>query len=161
MTLRRSDFPPGFLFGAATAVYQIEGHSFGGAGLTHWDTFAATPGQCVARAENGAIACDHYHRYEANLDLVANAGLPAYRFSTSWARLLPKARGAVNAQGLDYYDRLVDAMLAHNLRPNLTLYYWELPAILAILGGWTNRDNATGSQISPASSWPASATVWR
>lgn len=139
MTLRRSDFPPGFLVGAATAAYQIEGHSFGGAGLTHWDTFAATPGN-VVRAENGAIACDHYNRYEADLDLVAKAGLNAYRFSTSWARILPEGRGAVNAQGLDYYDRLVDAMLARNLKPNLTLYHWELPATLAVLGGWTNRD---------------------
>ncbi len=140
MTISRSDFPPGFVFGAATAAYQIEGHSFGGAGSTHWDTFAATPGN-VVRAENGAVACDHYHRWEADLDLLRDGGFDAYRFSTSWARVMPDGV-TVNPEGLDFYDRLVDGMLARGLKPFQTLYHWELPSALADTGGWTNRDTA-------------------
>ena len=141
MLLSRKDFPQDFIFGTATSSYQIEGHSFGGAGRTHWDDFADTPGN-VVRAENGDIACDHYHRYAEDLDLVANAGFDAYRFSISWARVLPEGRGAVNAEGLDFYDRLVDAMLERGLSPYATLYHWELPSALADLGGWRNRDIA-------------------
>ena len=141
MNFTRSDFPDGFLFGTATSSYQIEGHKFGGAGPTHWDSFAATPGN-VVRAEDGALACDHYHRYEEDLDLIAAAGFDCYRFSTSWARVLPEGRGAPNAQGLDFYDRLTDAMLARGLKPCVTLYHWELPQALADLGGWRNPDIA-------------------
>ncbi len=141
MNFKRSDFPAGFRFGAATSAYQIEGHKFGGAGATHWDSFAATLGN-VVRQENGALACDHYHRFEADLDLVSNAGMDAYRFSTSWARVMPEGRGAVNQEGLDFYDRLVDAMLERGLRPFQTLYHWEMPSELADLGGWTNPDVA-------------------
>ncbi len=141
MLPKRSDFPKDFIFGAATSSYQIEGHSFGGAGRTHWDDFAATPGN-VVRAEDGAIGCDHYHRWPADLDLMQNAGLDAYRFSASWARVMPEGRGQVNAQGLDYYDRLVDGMLERGLKPAATLYHWELPSALADLGGWRNRDIA-------------------
>jgi beta-glucosidase len=137
----RADFPADFLFGAATSAYQIEGHAYGGAGRTHWDDFAATPGN-VVRGENGARACDHYHRFEEDLDLAAGMGLDAYRFSTSWARVMPEGRGAVNARGLDFYDRLVDACLKRNLKPFVTLYHWELPSALADLGGWRNRDIA-------------------
>lgn len=137
----RSAFPPGFLFGAATSAYQIEGHGFGGAGPSHWDTFAATPGN-VVRAETGAVACDHYHRWAEDLDLVAGAGFDLYRFSTSWARVQPEGRGAANPEGLDFYDRLVDGLLARGLKPALTLYHWELPAPLADLGGWRNREIA-------------------
>ena len=138
MTLTRFDFPPGFAFGAATAAYQIEGSGFGGCGPCHWDTFSATPGN-VVRAENGAIACDHYHRWEADLDLLQAAGLDAYRFSTSWARVMPDGVTA-NPEGLVFYDRLVDGMLARGLKPFQTLYHWEMPSALADLGGWTNRD---------------------
>lgn len=141
MQFSRSDFPSGFLFGAATAAYQIEGHSFGGAGPTHWDTFAKGPGN-VVRGEDGAVACDHYHRYPADLDLLQSAGMDAYRFSTSWARVLPEGRGTPNTQGLDYYDRLVDAILERGLKPFQTLYHWEMPSALADLGGWTNPDVA-------------------
>ena len=88
MNFSRSDFPKGFLFGAATSSYQIEGHGFGGAGSTMWDTFAATPGN-VVRGENGALACDHYHRFEEDFDLMQAAGFDCYRFSTSWARVMP------------------------------------------------------------------------
>ncbi|MDP1667638.1 GH1 family beta-glucosidase [Phaeovulum sp.] len=137
----RSSFPPGFLFGAATSAYQIEGHAFGGAGGTHWDTFAATPGN-VVRAENGARACDHFHRWGEDLDLLRAGNFDVYRFSTSWARVMPEGRGRVNAEGLDFYDRLVDGMLARGLKPALTLYHWELPSPLADLGGWRNRDIA-------------------
>ena len=141
MNFLRSDFPKDFLFGAATAAYQIEGHKFGGAGPTHWDTFAAAPGN-VVRAEDGAIACDHYHRFESDFDLLQDAGMDAYRFSTSWARVLPEGRGQVNQDGLDFYDRLVDAMLKRGLKPFQTLYHWEMPSALADLGGWTNPDVA-------------------
>ena len=137
---KRSDFPDGFLFGAATSAYQIEGHKFGGAGRAMWDDFAATPGN-VVRAEDGALACDHYHRYGADLDLLKDAGFDAYRFSTSWARVMPDGR-TLNPEGLDFYDRLTDAMLERGLKPCATLYHWELPSALADQGGWRNRDIA-------------------
>lgn len=141
MHFKRSDFPDGFQFGTATSSYQIEGHAHGGAGKTHWDSFAATPGN-VVRGENGDLACDHYNRYEEDLDLVAAAGFDCYRFSTSWARVMPEGRGTPNAKGLDFYDRLTDAMLERGLKPCATLYHWELPSPLADLGGWRNRDIA-------------------
>ena len=141
MDFTRADFPEGFLFGAATSSYQIEGHGFGGAGSTHWDTFAATPGN-VVRAEHGQVACDHYHRWEDDLDLLKVGNFDVYRFSTSWARVLPEGRGTPNAEGLDFYDRLVDGLLERGLKPAVTLYHWELPSPLADLGGWRNRDIA-------------------
>ncbi|MEZ5779912.1 MAG: GH1 family beta-glucosidase [Paracoccaceae bacterium] len=141
MKFSRSDFPEGFLFGAATSSYQIEGHAHGGAGRTHWDDFAATPGN-VVRAENGALACDHYHRWPEDFDLMAAAGFDVYSFSASWARVLPEGRGPSNPEGLDFYDRLVDGMLERGLKPALRLYHWELPSALADLGGWRNRDIA-------------------
>ncbi len=140
MTLGRFDFPEGFLFGAATAAYQIEGSRFGGCGPCHWDTFAATPGN-VKNAEDGSIACDHYNRWPEDLDLLAAAHLDAYRFSTSWARVMPDGV-TVNPEGLNFYDRLVDGMLARGLKPFQTLYHWELPSALADKGGWANRDTA-------------------
>lgn len=137
---KRSDFPEGFLFGAATAAYQIEGHQYGGAGPCHWDSFAASGTNVVGR-EDGSVACDHYHRWEEDLDLMQAAGFDAYRFSTSWARVMPDGR-QVNPEGLDFYDRLVDGMLARDLAPVLTLYHWDLPSALADRGGWTNRATA-------------------
>jgi beta-glucosidase len=133
----RADFPEGFVFGAATAAYQIEGHKFGGAGSSHWDTFAAT-GRNVVRNEDGALACDHYHRWPADLDLLKDGGFDAYRFSTSWARVMPDGV-TVNAEGLDFYDRLLDGVLERGMSPYLTLYHWDLPSALADLGGWMNR----------------------
>lgn len=138
MTLSRFDFPEGFLFGAATAAYQIEGSRFGGCGACHWDTFAAAPGN-VLRAEDGATACDHIHHWPADLDLLRQANMDAYRFSTSWARVMPDGV-TVNPEGLAFYDRLVDGMLERGLKPFQTLYHWELPSPLADKGGWTNRD---------------------
>ncbi len=137
--MTRADFPKGFTFGVAASSSQIEGSGFGGAGLSHWDTFAATPG-AVARGEHVRRACEHYLRWEEDLDLIAALGVDAYRFSTSWARVLPEGTGAPNAEGLDFYDRLVDGMLARGIAPYLTLYHWDLPAALAHRGGWTNRD---------------------
>ncbi|MEZ5872857.1 MAG: GH1 family beta-glucosidase [Nitratireductor sp.] len=141
MQFRRSQFPAGFTFGTATSSYQIEGTRFGGCGRSHWDSFAATPGN-VVRGENGDIACDHYHRYADDFDIIRNAGLDAYRFSISWSRVMPQGTGAVNGEGLDFYDRLVDAMLERNIKPYSTLYHWDLPSPLADLGGWRNRDIA-------------------
>jgi beta-glucosidase len=134
----RSDFPDGFLFSTATSAYQIEGHRFGGAGRTHWDAFAEVPGK-VARGETGLVACDHYHRWEADLDLIAAGGFDAYRFSTSWARVMPDGV-TVNPEGLDFYDRLVDGMLERGIRPMATLYHWELPEAQSLRGGWTIRE---------------------
>lgn len=139
MTLSRQDFPQSFTFGAATAAYQVEGHGYGKAGLTHWDTFAATPGN-VRNCETGRVACAQYHHYEQDLDILKQGNFDAYRFSTSWARVLPQGRGQVNQEGLDYYDRLTDAILERGLQPHLTLYHWDLPAALSDLGGWTNPD---------------------
>ncbi len=139
MSWTRSDFPHGFQFGAATSAYQIEGHGLGGAGLTHWDSFAATPGN-VVRAEDGRRACEHYLRLDEDLDLIKGLGVDAYRFSTSWARVMPEGRGALNQQGLDFYDRLVDGLLERDLKPAATLYHWEMPQPLADLGGWRNPD---------------------
>ncbi|NNK55692.1 MAG: family 1 glycosylhydrolase, partial [Desulfofustis sp.] len=133
----RGDFPEGFVFGTATSAYQIEGQAYGGGGKTHWDSFAATPGN-VARGENGAVACDHYHRFVEDLDLVAGASLDAYRFSASWSRVIPDGVGQANSAGLDFYDRLVDEICARDLKPFLTLYHWELPSTLADRGGWAN-----------------------
>ncbi len=136
---RRCDFPEGFLFGTATSAYQIEGHANGGAGPCHWDSFAATPGNVVG-AENGALACDHLDLWRADLDLIQDAGLDLYAFSTSWARVMPEGTGPVNQAGLDFYDQLVDGLLERGIRPKATLYHWELPQPLADRGGWRNRD---------------------
>ena len=139
MSFSRADLPEGFLFGAATAAYQIEGQGFGGAGPCHWDSFAATGGN-VANGEDGARACEHYMRYEEDLDLVADAHMEGYRFSTNWSRIFPQGPGVPNAEGLDFYDRLLDAMLVRDLQPFCTLYHWELPQWMSDMGGWRNPD---------------------
>lgn len=139
MDFKRSDFPRDFRFGVATSAYQIEGHAQGGAGLTHWDSFAATPGN-VVRFEDGARACDHLNRMDEDLDLIKGLGADVYRFSTSWARVLPDGTGQANEAGLDFYDRLVDGLLERDVAPALTLYHWELPQALADKGGWRNAD---------------------
>jgi beta-glucosidase len=134
----RGDFPEGFVFATATSAYQIEGHAAGDAGRTHWDSFAEQPGR-VHLHQSGAIACDHYNRWEEDLDLVAAAGLDAYRFSTSWARIMPDGV-TVNPEGIDFYDRLVDGMLDRGIRPMATIYHWELPEAQADRGGWLVRE---------------------
>lgn len=132
-------FPPNFLWGAATASYQIEGAwNADGKGESIWDRFSHTPGK-VTNNDTGDVACDHYHRYQEDVALMHRLGLKAYRFSTSWPRVLPSGRGSINPRGLDFYDRLVDALLAANIEPFLTLYHWDLPQALQDEGGWENR----------------------
>ncbi|WP_336057602.1 GH1 family beta-glucosidase [Nitratireductor sp. CH_MIT9313-5] len=138
----RASMPEDFQFGVAASSYQIEGSKFGGCGRSHWDDFAATPGN-TARGEDGSLACDHYHRWAEDLDLVRDAGLDCYRFSISWARVLPEGRGQANQEGIDFYERLVDGMLERGVKPFATLYHWDLPSPLADLGGWRNRDIAS------------------
>jgi beta-glucosidase len=134
-------FPEGFLWGAATSAYQIEGFPLAdGAGAGIWHRFAHTPGR-VARNETGDLACDHYHRALEDVVLMADLGLNAYRFSLAWGRVLPEGRGAVNCRGLDFYERLVDALLEHGIRPMATLYHWDLPVALHERGGWLNPDS--------------------
>jgi beta-glucosidase len=138
-----SAFPPGFLWGAATSAYQIEGAPLeDGAGPSIWHHFAHTPGK-IARGETGDIACDHYHRMAADVALMRQLGLLSYRFSISWSRVLPEGRGAINRKGIDFYARLVDALRAHDIEPNVTLYHWDLPAALEVQGGWLNADVAS------------------
>jgi beta-glucosidase len=133
-------FPPGFLFGAATSAYQIEGSPLAdGAGPSIWHRFSHTPGH-THNDETGDVACDHYHRYKDDVALMRELGLNAYRFSISWGRVLPDGTGAVNERGLDFYRRLVDELLEAGIQPNATLYHWDLPAALDDRGGWLNRD---------------------
>jgi beta-glucosidase len=136
------EFPADFVFGSATASYQIEGAtSEDGRGPSIWDTFSSTPGK-VHNGDTGDIADDHYHRFEADLDLMADLGLDAYRFSISWSRVLPAGRGDVNEKGLAFYDKLVDGLLARGIKPVATLYHWDLPQALEDEGGWTVRSTA-------------------
>ena len=130
--------PSDFIMGAATAAYQIEGSNFGGCGKSHWDRFAANGG--TLNSEDGSIACDHYHRMDEDLNLIADAGFDSYRFSFSWPRLFPE--GDKNEQGFDFYDRLIDRLLEKGITPNATLYHWDLPDRFAQLGGWENKDIA-------------------
>jgi beta-glucosidase len=134
-------FPQDFLFGAATAAYQIEGAAHeDGRTDSIWDTFCRVPG-AVVHGDNGEVACDHYHRYEDDVALMADLGLQTYRFSTSWSRVRPDG-GQVNKQGLAFYSKLVDQLLEKNIMPWLTLYHWDLPQTLEEKGGWANRDTA-------------------
>ncbi len=133
-------FPANFVWGVATSAFQIEGAaSLDGKGLSNWDTFCRRPG-AIADASNGDIACDHYHRWASDLDIVQNLGVDAYRFSVSWPRVQPAGSGAWNSAGLGFYDRLVDGMLARGLAPYLTLHHWDLPQALQDQGGWAKRD---------------------
>ena len=133
-------FPADFLWGAATAAYQIEGAwDEDGKGPSVWDTFSHTPGK-VARGETGDVACDHYHRWRDDIELMRDLGLRAYRFSVSWPRVLPDGTGAANERGLDFYDRLVDGLLEADITPMLTLFHWDLPQPLQDRGGWGSRD---------------------
>jgi beta-glucosidase len=135
-------FPDGFLWGAATSAYQVEGSPLAdGAGPSIWHRFTRTPWQ-VPSGENGDIACDHYRRYEEDVQLMRGLGLNAYRFSISWSRVMPEGRGRINEKGLDFYRRLVDALLAAGIKPVATLYHWDLPVALDDRGGWLNRDVA-------------------
>ncbi|MFI6107787.1 GH1 family beta-glucosidase [Streptomyces sp. NPDC051310] len=135
-------FPPGFLWGAATAAYQIEGAAAeDGRTPSIWDTFARTPGK-VFEGHTGDVATDHYHRFRDDVRLMAELGLNAYRFSVSWSRVQPTGRGPAVQKGLDFYRRLVDELLAHGISPTLTLYHWDLPQDLEDAGGWPHRATA-------------------
>ncbi len=136
------NFPPGFLFGAATAAYQIEGAvDEDGRKPSIWDTFSRTPGK-VLHGDTGDVACDHYHRLDADLDLIRDLGVNAYRFSIAWPRVKPDGDGSVNRRGLDFYRRVVDGLLARGITPMATLYHWDLPQALEDRGGWRNRETA-------------------
>jgi beta-glucosidase len=135
-------FPERFLWGAATSAYQIEGSPLAdGAGPSIWHRFAHTPGR-IRDGDTGDVACDHYRRFREDVALLSQLGLNAYRFSIAWGRVLPEGTGAVNARGLDFYERLVDALLASGIQPMATLYHWDLPAALDDRGGWLAPDSA-------------------
>ena len=125
---RSYEFPEGFLWGAATAAYQIEGSSMAdGAGESIWDRFVHTPGM-MKDGDTGEVACDHYNRWREDIALMKRLNLQAYRFSVSWSRVMPEGRGRINEAGLAFYDRLVDGLLEAGIEPLCTLYHWDLPA---------------------------------
>src|SRR5215210_6423130 len=133
-------FPEGFRWGVATSSYQIEGSpEADGKGRSIWDTYAHTPGK-IAHGHTGDVANDHYNRYREDVALMGALGVTAYRFSISWPRIFPDGRGQPNAKGLDFYNRLVDELLAAGIEPFPTLYHWDLPQALQDRGGWQNRE---------------------
>ena len=138
----RMAFPQGFLWGAATASYQVEGgvHE-DGRGATIWDTFSHLPG-AVAAGDTGDVSVDYYHRYKQDIALMKDLGLRSYRFSIAWSRIFPTGSGTPNAKGIDFYSRVVDELLANGIQPFCTLYHWDLPQALQEKGGWENRDTA-------------------
>lgn len=139
MSNKKLVFPKDFIWGAATASYQIEGAwNADGKGESIWDRFSHTPGK-VDNGDTGDIACDHYHRWREDVALMKELGLKAYRFSVAWPRLLPEGRGKLNQAGIDFYDHLVDALLEAKIEPYLTLYHWDLPQSLQDEGGWPAR----------------------
>lgn len=140
--MKRSKFPDGFLWGAATAAYQIEGAvAEGGRGLSIWDTFSHAPGRAL-NGDTGDVACRHYHRLDEDLALMKELGLGAYRFSVAWPRVQPDGRGPANQTGLDFYRRLVDGLRSAGILPAVTLYHWDLPQALEDEGGWVVRETA-------------------
>ena len=142
MPTNTSSFPHDFIWGAATASYQIEGAAHDdGRGESVWDRFCATPGK-VRNGDSGEIACDFYHRYRDDAALMRELGLGAFRFSIAWPRILPTGRGSVNEAGLDFYDRLVDELLAQGIEPFVTLFHWDTPQALEDAGGWSERATA-------------------
>ncbi len=132
-------FPEGFLWGSATSAYQIEGAAAeDGKGESVWDHFVRRPG-AIHDGSRGDVACDHYHRWKSDVDLLSGLGLGAYRFSISWPRVIPDGTGHVNGRGLDFYDQLVDGLLERGIEPFVTLFHWDLPAVLESEGGWLSR----------------------
>jgi len=137
---KRAKFPADFSWGTATASYQVEGAwNEDGKGESIWDRFSHEPGR-VMNGDTGDVACDQYHRYKEDVALMKELGLRGYRFSISWPRIFPEGKGKLNQAGLDYYNRLVDELLANEIRPFPTLYHWDLPQALQDEGGWANRD---------------------
>ncbi len=136
-------FPSDFLWGAATSAYQIEGSPLAdGGGISNWQVFSHTPGNTL-NGETGDTACDHYNLWRQDIALMSDLGLQAYRFSLAWSRILPQGTGTVNIAGLDFYDRLVDGLLAAGIQPVPTLFHWDMPAVLDERGGFRNRDSAS------------------
>src|SRR5690606_4580684 len=139
---KKSVWPKGFIWGTSTSAYQIEGAvTEDGRGQSIWDTQCRKIGG-VWDQHNGDVACDHYHRYPEDIALMRQLGVNAYRFSTAWPRIQPAGRGAVNPKGLDFYDRVTDAVVAAGIEPWVCLYHWDLPQALQDRGGWANRDSA-------------------
>jgi beta-glucosidase len=135
-------FPDDFLWGTATSAYQIEGSpTADGAGRSIWHRFSHTPGNTWLD-QTGDVACDHYRRYKDDVAIMAELGANAYRFSIAWARIFPQGTGTINKKGIDFYSRLVDVLLKHGIKPNATLFHWDLPEALDDRGGWLNRDIA-------------------
>jgi beta-glucosidase len=138
-----TSFPDGFLWGASTAAYQIEGAvREDGRGPSIWDTFTRLPGRILGD-DTGDVACDHYHRWPEDVALMRELGIRAYRLSTAWPRILPEGRGQANGKGLEFYDRLIDAVMEADIEPWICLYHWDLPQALEYHGGWQNRDVAS------------------
>ena len=136
-----SVFPKDFLWGAATASYQVEGaHDADGKGLSNWDVYSHLPGTTYM-GTNGDVAADHYHRFKEDVALMAELGMKSYRFSVSWPRLFPKGRGEVNEAGVKFYSDLIDELLKYGIEPMLTMYHWDLPqALQDEIGGWESRE---------------------
>ena len=135
-------FPPGFIWGTATASYQIEGAAqTDGRGVSIWDTFSRTPGK-VKNGDTGDVACDHYNRYPEDIALIKDLGIQSYRFSIAWPRLFPNGDGVREERGFDFYNRLIDGLIAAGIEPIITLYHWDLPQALEDKGGWANRETA-------------------
>ena len=133
-------FPEDFNWGSATASYQIEGgFADGGRTPSIWDTFSKTPGK-VVNGDTGDVACDHYNRFEEDIQIMKDLGVQSYRFSLAWPRIMPQGTGEVNQEGIDFYNRLIDGLLAAGIKPTATLYHWDLPQVLQDNGGWANRD---------------------
>jgi beta-glucosidase len=140
---RASQFPPNFLWGVATAAYQVEGAwDEGGRAPSIWDTFSHTPGKTL-NGDNGDVAVDHYHRYREDVALMGYLGVNAYRFSISWSRLIPDGDGAVNPEGVDFYRRLCTELNSRGITPAATLYHWDLPQALQDRGGWLNSESVS------------------
>lgn len=138
--MTKRQFPQDFIWGSATAAYQVEGAAFeDGRGESIWDRYCTVPGN-VINNDTGTVACDHYHRYREDVALMKEVGLAAYRFSISWSRVLPQGRGEVNEKGLAFYSSLVDELLAVGIEPYVTLYHWDLPQALQDIGGWANPE---------------------
>ena len=134
-------FKKDFIWGAATASYQIEGAwNEDGKGSNIWDDFSHIPGK-VDFGATGDTACDHYHRYKEDVQLMKKCGLKAYRFSISWARILPEGTGTVNEKGIEFYNNLINELIANNITPFITLYHWDLPSALYVKGGWLNPES--------------------
>ncbi|HEY0942103.1 MAG TPA: GH1 family beta-glucosidase [Steroidobacter sp.] len=139
---RAIQFPSDFLWGCATSAYQIEGSPLAdGAGPSVWHRFSHTPGR-VQDGDTADVTCDHYRRWQSDVDLMHSLGMGSYRFSIAWGRVLPEGTGRINPAGLDFYERLVDRLLSHGIQPMVTLFHWDLPAALDDRGGWLNRDIA-------------------